>query len=357
MSQEWCTIESDPGVFTELIESFGVKGVQVEELYDLSQVYDLRPVYGMIFLFKWRREGAPNTSAMEVDDVPGLFFARQVIQNACATQAIISVLLNSPSIELGEELSNFKSFTVDLPPDMRGLSLASAETIRAAHNSFGRPEAFELPDVKPDEKEEDDAFHFVSFIPFNGNLYELDGLKPAPVCHGPCTDDDWLEKAVPVIQERIQSHSHEEIRFNLMAVIANRQEQCGKRLTEMEARRQEAVARLNGTGRTANRISHDLPHGKDELAVAVSAMDAEIEQLKDTIVEEKRKFERWHNENMRRKHNYIPFVFNLLRQLADKDLLTGLVDRARAQRDERRAAAAAAALAAASSSASQPPKQ
>nr|VZI44659.1 unnamed protein product [Spirometra erinaceieuropaei] len=52
--EEWLELESDPGLFTLLLEDFGVKGVQVEEIYDLSKPID-DVVYGFIFLFRWQQ--------------------------------------------------------------------------------------------------------------------------------------------------------------------------------------------------------------------------------------------------------------------------------------------------------------
>jgi ubiquitin carboxyl-terminal hydrolase L5 len=132
--QDWTTIESDPGVFTSLVSKFGSSGVEFEELYALED--DMLPAdaHGLIFLFKYSAAGQRDDDgkyrALTAEDVqvqaPSLFFAKQVVQNACATQAILSILLNvdkggwSGAFETGAVLEDLKSFCGDFPADMKG---------------------------------------------------------------------------------------------------------------------------------------------------------------------------------------------------------------------------------------------
>lgn len=52
----------------------------------------------------------------------------------------------------------------------------------------------------------------------------MDGLKPFPIDHGPCNEQDWTDKFRSVIQDRlgITADEYNEIRFNLMAVVPDR---------------------------------------------------------------------------------------------------------------------------------------
>jgi len=60
------------------------------------------------------------------------------------------------------------------------LTLANSELIRNVHNSFARPEMFEEEESKH-EKKQGEAFHFISYVPIKGSVYELDGLKSGPI--------------------------------------------------------------------------------------------------------------------------------------------------------------------------------
>jgi ubiquitin carboxyl-terminal hydrolase L5 len=53
-----------------------------------------------------------------------LFFAAQTIQNACGTQALLSVLLNQDDkITIGPQLTEFKDFTAAFPSDVRSFPI------------------------------------------------------------------------------------------------------------------------------------------------------------------------------------------------------------------------------------------
>lgn len=335
MSNPWCTIESDPGVFTELIQKFGVNGVQVEELYTLDQAEFARhlPIYGLIFLFKYRSETDDRPTIDQQVEEPELFFAHQVKENACATQAILSVLLNSKDVALGPHLSEFKQFTREFNPNLRGISITNSDPIREAHNSFARAEPFVMEESKT-ATEKDDVFHFIAYVPFGNRVYELDGLKPGPILLG--EGEDWLSVAGPAIQARIERYSSSEIRFNLMAIVRNKKDLLTEKLTQREAELAAVEGAISGNeAMDTTAVSHfQLATGAEALQEQRTSIQQEMQQIQSDIGDEEAKFAKWRLENIRRKHNYIPFVVNLLRMLAERGHLQPMVEKAQQNRRE-----------------------
>jgi len=291
----WCLIESDPGVFTELIQKFGCTGMQVEELWSLdeSQFGDLKPVHGLVFLFKWVPDENPQGTVVLDDRANQMFFAKQVIQNACATQAILSVLLNTEheTMSLGSTLQGFKEFSMSFDSTMKGLALSNSDEIRTVHNSFSRQNLFEFEQKMATK--DDDVFHFVSYVPIKGRLYELDGLKEGPVDHGAIpSDGDWLDLAKPVIEQRMARYQAGEIHFNLMAIVQDK-----------------------------------LVRYKEQMQASDDA--TRHEDLKLRIIDEEHRRKNWRKENIRRRHNYLPFIVEMLKALGDQGKLLPIYEKAK----------------------------
>lgn len=217
-----------------MLDNLGVKDVQFEELLSLDPdgLAQLQPVYGVIFLFKFPTD-APYTARdkpldgeFDHDASEHIFFAAQTIQNACGTQALLSVLLNktdpdvgeSGYVDVGDSLRDFREFTMVLPPEFRGEALSNSELIRDVHNSFSKSSPF-VDETQRQSDEAEDAFHFIAYTPINGTLYELDGLQPAPISHGDCDTDDFPARVMEVLQRRIARYDATEIRFNLLAMV------------------------------------------------------------------------------------------------------------------------------------------
>ena len=336
---EWCPIESDPGVFTELIRQIGVKGMEVDEIYSIDALSDYSPVYGLIFLFKW--ESVPKPPRSSSHD-PALFFAQQVIQNACATQAILSVLLNK-SLDLGSELSRLKEFAMPLDPNHRGLAISNSDLIRTTHNSFAQQEPFEFTQSKSG-KNKSEIYHFVSYIHFNGKIYELDGMQTGPILHAECEESEWIERIKPILASRMDQFSGSEIRFNLMALVQNKRDLLRKMGNALQLKILSVKTKLMSLdqevgeeemeGEFDEEYFNSLTDDLDLLQAELGCMIEEKQRVGEDLRVEDRKYRKWMIENQRRKHNYVPFILSLLEKLADEEKLVPLLESAKERKEK-----------------------
>lgn len=121
-----------------MLKKFGVRGVKVQEIVSLDDeilAFLPRPVYGLIFLFKWIEE---DSEKQEQSCPEGVWFANQTINNACASVALLNIVNNVPSLDLGESLHGFKVFTANFTPALRGDAIGNFDFVKEVHNSFAR---------------------------------------------------------------------------------------------------------------------------------------------------------------------------------------------------------------------------
>ena len=318
---EWCTIESDPGVFSELIKNIGVKGVQVDEIIDMDILeVGNEPVYGLIFLFKYMQNSGykPNVLTSWDND---LFFAKQEVQNACATQAILAILLNNTDkLDIGPTLKELKDFTKEMDPGSRGLAISNSEKIRVEHNKFARPEPFIF--AKKKAKDGDDVFHFVAYIHFKNAIYEIDGVQKGPILiEENVKEEEWIKKVKPSIQNRINLYSQNEIKFNLLALVPDRLEKAKKLDEDLNKRKKYIEGLINGSVKP-NNDDKDMEEynkmDKKDLEYSLKEFETSIKNNLQTIKDEEYRVKKYKEENERRQFNYIPFIYELLKIMAEK---------------------------------------
>ncbi|KPI88932.1 putative ubiquitin carboxyl-terminal hydrolase [Leptomonas seymouri] len=300
-SSRWCLIESDPAVFTEMIQTVGVKGVSVEDLMmlDASLLQQYERVYGLVLLFKWQSAEQAAPLGTVVKDAP-VFFAKQVIENACATLALVNTLCNyAEQVDLGPKMQQYVSFSQAMDPEMRGSLLNEFDELREAHNSFAPRAAFEREGKAPKDA---DAYHFVSFIYRQGHIWELDGLQDGPLQCREATDANYCEALVEVVQRRIDDIAAKDtkgagqgISFSLMAIVDDPVAVLEKKIAALKAEEKHTAVL------------------EEELA------DLQTQRRKDK------------EANARRRHDYSAMVVALLKSLAERGKLEKIIEAVQAK--------------------------
>jgi ubiquitin carboxyl-terminal hydrolase L3 len=141
---------------------------------------------------------------------------KQYIGNACGTIALIHLAANRPELKFDDNsvLGKFVNSTRTLTPEKRGEALQADESFRKIHAKVAEAGQTAAPTA---EEAANVDLHFVALVPVKGKIWELDGRKPGPVCHGPTTDDAFLADGVKVCKAFMEANP-EENRFTIVAL-------------------------------------------------------------------------------------------------------------------------------------------
>ncbi|TGO51329.1 hypothetical protein BCON_0163g00100 [Botryotinia convoluta] len=382
----WCELESDPALFNYILREYGVKDVKIQEVLSLEDEmlqYLRKPVYGLVFLFKYIEDDS------EDEETPlkcpnHIWFANQTTHNACATIALLNIVMNVPNLDLGVGIRGFKEDTLFLKPAYRGQKLSQNECIRNIHNSFARRMDILNADLalsnevsawkkkrktkrksgrSKSRSDVESGYHFIAFVPVEGIVWRLDGLQRQPVSLGPC-NDDWISVARTSIYEQIIKYG-DDLQFNLLSlcrsplrIIPLELAQNIHAIKRVEALLAQEMSDWNDFNQVdgselmrgpskefgvTDKLLHDtaLPESTCNILERESTNASALLRLQQQWVSDQKALRIAYREELalindeneqaaRRKKDRTPIVYRTLKSLADKGILKEIIDEVQA---------------------------
>ena len=213
---KWPALESDPTIFTNYFHTIGVdKSVFFKELLTLDYkefMFFEGPILGVILIFQQDINKTTFDDTQYVDTKSLPFYMKQTpkLDHACGLIAALHILGNSQHLvfDEGSLLQTFFSEGKEVSHEERAKKLEETKKFNDLHKNFAGKGQSSVP-------KEGVNNHYVAFINYEGNVYELDGCKKSPVIlQKNVMYNDFLDVVIDEVKRRINNNEIKD-RINL----------------------------------------------------------------------------------------------------------------------------------------------
>ncbi|KAK4518423.1 uncharacterized protein ATC70_008640 [Mucor velutinosus] len=205
----WALVPSDPAVFNDMIQQYGVDDARAVDIFGLGlldEMKDNASVHGLISILPFEEEALPDNFEQQGPLASNIVFTSQA-------GLISRAVLFNADINTGDILNNLLQSTQGFSATSRVWCLSYQNEIRSIHNAYAS-NAYHTAEAAMDttteygdanyEVVETENYHYISYIYNSGFVCELDGLKSQPVRLQECTHEEWITTVKSILQQRMQ---------------------------------------------------------------------------------------------------------------------------------------------------------
>ncbi|PAA77116.1 hypothetical protein BOX15_Mlig012197g1 [Macrostomum lignano] len=222
MAMQWIPLESNPEVLNKYAHNLGLPSnwnfIDVFSLDSDVLAMVPQPVAGLVFIYPITPESEAEPFGEQLEKSDDVYFMKQTVSNACGTVAMLHTIGNSLEklkLKEGSSLLNFfnKSSGASCTPETRAKLMAEDETLTSAHEEAAGEGQTETP-----SRDTCTNLHFVALLHRSGQLWEMDGRRNGPICHGATTEDQFLLDSAKVMQKYIDRQGKDDVHFSVIAL-------------------------------------------------------------------------------------------------------------------------------------------